>query len=159
MTGTIEPMAASLDQRKLAEEVVEKARVDGIELVGPDRLLTGLTESVLETALEAEISDHLGYDKHDPISRDGLRRGHNGARARLVPVGRSLPRMMEACGDAATGTKEAPHWDSRDHPAESDGRHGSESHPNYDGIRHVELKAQLRTEPRLVHCPDSRTCG
>jgi transposase-like protein len=28
-----------------------------------------LTKDVLETALAAEMSDHLGYDKHDPKGR------------------------------------------------------------------------------------------
>jgi Transposase, Mutator family len=36
-----------------------------VELVGPDGLLTGLTKTVIETALEAETSEHLGYDRHD----------------------------------------------------------------------------------------------
>lgn len=35
-------------------------------MVEPGGLLTGLTKSVVETALEEELSDHLGYDKHDP---------------------------------------------------------------------------------------------
>jgi putative transposase len=33
--------------------------------------VTGLTKTVLETALEAEITDHSGYDKHDPMGRNG----------------------------------------------------------------------------------------
>ncbi len=36
-----------------------------MNLVGPEGLLTGLTKTVLETALEAETDDHLGYDKRD----------------------------------------------------------------------------------------------
>ena len=45
---------------------MDAARAEGVELVGPGGLLTGLTKTVLETALEAEMSEHLGYDKHDP---------------------------------------------------------------------------------------------
>lgn len=33
---------------------------------GPDGLLKQLTKTVLETALDEELVDHLGYDKHDP---------------------------------------------------------------------------------------------
>ena len=66
VTETIEPMAAQIDQQQLAEELVAQARAEGVQLVGPGGLLTGLTKTVLETALEVEISDHLGYDKHDP---------------------------------------------------------------------------------------------
>jgi putative transposase len=42
-----------------------------VELVGQGGLLTRLTKSVLETALEAEMAEHLGYDKHDPMGRNG----------------------------------------------------------------------------------------
>src|SRR6201997_1882840 len=36
------------------------------EIIGENGLLKQLTKSVLERALEAEMSDHLGYEKHDP---------------------------------------------------------------------------------------------
>jgi hypothetical protein len=42
-----------------AQTLVEQARAEGVELVGPGGLLTGLTKTVLETALEAELSDGL----------------------------------------------------------------------------------------------------
>ena len=41
-----------------------------MDLVGPGGLLTGLTKTVLETALDEEMADHLGYDKHDPVGRN-----------------------------------------------------------------------------------------
>ena len=53
MTDTIEPVAMPIDQMQLAQQLVEQARAEGVELIGPDGLLTGLTKSVLETALEA----------------------------------------------------------------------------------------------------------
>jgi transposase-like protein len=57
--------------------LVEQARSEGVELIGPGGLLTRLTKTVLETALEAEITEHLGYDKHDPMGRNGgVFRGH-----------------------------------------------------------------------------------
>src|SRR4249920_198804 len=84
----------------LAQELVERARSEGVELIGPGGLLTGLTKTVLETALEAEISDHLGYDKHDPMGRN---RGNsrNGVRPKTVlteigPVEIEVPRDVEA---------------------------------------------------------------
>ena len=51
-------------EEALAQELVERARSEGVELVGPGGLLTGLTKTVLETALEAELDEHLGYPKH-----------------------------------------------------------------------------------------------
>jgi putative transposase len=68
-------------QQQLAQELVEAARADGVELVGPGGLLTGLTKTVLETALKAEMSEHLGYDKHDPAGRNRAN-SRNGTRPR-----------------------------------------------------------------------------
>ena len=65
ITSTIEPVPDRIDQQQLAQQLVEAARADGVELVGPGGLLFGLTKTVLETALEAEMSEHLGYDRHD----------------------------------------------------------------------------------------------
>jgi fluoride ion exporter CrcB/FEX len=58
VTETIEPMAAQIDQQQLAEDLVAQAREEGVQLVGPGGLLTGLTKAVVETALEEELSDH-----------------------------------------------------------------------------------------------------
>ena len=71
MIETIESMSTRTDQLQFAQALVEQARSEGVELIGPGGLLTGLTKTVLETALEAEITDHLGYDKHDPMGRNG----------------------------------------------------------------------------------------
>jgi len=50
--------------RSLAEQLVEQARADGVDLVGPGGLLSDLTKQVLETGLEVEMEEHLGYPKH-----------------------------------------------------------------------------------------------
>ena len=96
MTETITPVPTQIDQQQLARELIEKARAEGVDLVGPDGLLAGLTKTVLETALEAEMSEHLGYDKHDPAGRDGGN-SRNGTRAKTVlteigPVEIEVPR-------------------------------------------------------------------
>ena len=96
MTETIEPMATQIDQQQLAEELVERARAEGVELVGAGGLLTRLTKSVLETALEAEMTEHVGYDKHDPMGRNGGN-SRNGTRTKTVfteigPVDIEVPR-------------------------------------------------------------------
>ena len=48
----------------IAEQLVEQARADGVELIGPSGLLGELTKQVLETGLEVEMDEHLGYEKH-----------------------------------------------------------------------------------------------
>ncbi len=52
-------------------------------LTGPDGLLKQLTKTVLETALSKEMTEHLGYEKHDP---PGVGTGNicNGARVKTV---------------------------------------------------------------------------
>jgi transposase-like protein len=67
----------------LAEELVARARSEGVELVGPGGLLTDLTKTVLETALEVEMDDHLGYPKHAPEGRD-KGNSRNGSRSKTV---------------------------------------------------------------------------
>jgi len=96
VTETIEPMAAQIDQQQLAQDLVDRARAEGVNLVVPGGLLTGLTKSVFETALEAELSEHLGYDKHDPMGRNGGN-SRNGTRTKTVlteigPVEIEVPR-------------------------------------------------------------------
>ena len=54
------PAGPAMDEQGVAEQLVAQAREKGIELVGPNGLLSQLTKRVLETALEAEMSEHLG---------------------------------------------------------------------------------------------------
>jgi putative transposase len=53
----------------LADELLARAQQDGTELLGPDGLLSQVTKAVLERALAEEMTEHLGYDKHDPAGR------------------------------------------------------------------------------------------
>lgn len=64
------PALAEPDMVRLAEELVASAQTRGIALTGEGGLLTALTRQVLQSALEAEMSHHLGYDKHDPMGRN-----------------------------------------------------------------------------------------
>jgi putative transposase len=108
MTDTINDVAAKkqepagpvLDEQGVAEQLVAQARAKGIDLVGPDGLLTRLTKQVFETALEEEMAEHLGYDKHDPAGRNHGN-SRNGVRAKTVlteigPVEIEVPRDTDA---------------------------------------------------------------
>lgn len=82
-TETIEsePMAGPVDgpeMTALAEQLVAAARSRGVELTGPGGLLTGLTKRVLETALEVEMADHLGRDRHERPGDGNHRNGSTG---------------------------------------------------------------------------------
>lgn len=58
-----------------AQELRAKADAEGIGLVGPDGLLASLTKTVLETALDAELTDHLGYERHERTAKSNARNG------------------------------------------------------------------------------------
>ena len=95
-----EPVPPAIDEQGVAEQLVAQAREKGIELVGPNGLLAQLTKRVLETALDAEMSDHLGYDKHDPVGRN-YGNSRNGVRSKTVlteigPVEIEVPRDVDA---------------------------------------------------------------
>ena len=53
-------------------------------MVGRNRLLRQLTKNVLEAALNAEITEHLGYDRHDGVGRGSGSNSRNGTRPRTM---------------------------------------------------------------------------
>lgn len=80
----------------VVEELVARARQQGLALTGPDGLLGQLTKRVLESALEGEITDHLGYESHDPAGHNSGN-SRNGRRSKTVitdigPVEIDVPR-------------------------------------------------------------------
>jgi putative transposase len=94
----IDPMTGEIiDQKELAEALLEQAREQGVSLLGPGGLLAGLTKNVLETALEAEITGHLGHERHGPAENGNVR---NGTPSKTVfrevgPVETDVPRDRE----------------------------------------------------------------
>src|SRR5580700_3255926 len=64
-----------------AQELVRQAREQGLSLTGPDGLLKQLTKTVLETALNQELTEHLGHEKHGQPAAGNVR---NGNRAKTV---------------------------------------------------------------------------
>ncbi len=47
------------------------------DIIGQNRLLKQLTKALLERAMRAELTDHLGYEKHDPA-------GHNSGNSHSI---------------------------------------------------------------------------
>lgn len=88
-----EPTAAELE---LARGLVRQAREQGASMSAPG-LMRALTKSVLETALEEELTEHLGYVKHDPAGQN-TGNSRNGTRPKTVitdavgPVQVAVPR-------------------------------------------------------------------
>src|SRR3954470_11396975 len=95
------PAAAGADvldavDEQLIDRLVGRARAEGLVLTGEGGLLAQLTKRLVESALEGEITDHLGYGKHDADGRDG-RNSRNGRRPKTVltevgPVEIEVPR-------------------------------------------------------------------
>jgi putative transposase len=87
--------AAAVD-KALVSQLVTQAREQGLQLTGDGGLLQQLTRIVLESALEGELTDHLGYDRHDP-SGNNSGNSRNGTRSKTVltdvgPVEVDVPR-------------------------------------------------------------------
>jgi putative transposase len=88
MTATLDnvtkkkPAEESAEQQAAAE-LVRMAKEQGQSLTGPDGLLKQLTKTVLETALNEEMTEHLEHEKDgQPVEGSGNVR--NGTRAKTV---------------------------------------------------------------------------
>lgn len=94
-TMTTTPSAPQLDKTLIAQ-LVGQAQASGLDIDGENGLLAQLTKLVVESALEGEITAHLGYEKHEKGgSADGNAR--NGTRGKTVltkggPVQIEVPR-------------------------------------------------------------------
>lgn len=63
------------DLSVVADQLVAAARRQGVELTGPGGLLTGLTKQVLETALDVELTEHLGHERNERSGSGNVRNG------------------------------------------------------------------------------------
>ena len=74
-------------ERAAVRELVKAARARGDSLTGPDGLLKTITATVLESALEEELTEHLGHEKNRaPVDPDAAGAGNirNGHRPKTV---------------------------------------------------------------------------
>jgi transposase-like protein len=95
--------------RDWAEALVARARADGVELTGDDGLLTALVRQVLQTGLEVEMTDHLGYERHAVAGR-GSGNSRNGSYPKTVTteigqVELTVPRDRNGTFDPVTVRK------------------------------------------------------
>ena len=90
-----EDLLDAVDEQ-LIRQLADRARAEGLQLTGEGGLLSQLTKTVVESALEGELDDHLGHAKHDPAGRNG-ENSRNGRRGKTVltevgPVEIEVPR-------------------------------------------------------------------
>ncbi|MFE2615318.1 IS256 family transposase [Micromonospora chalcea] len=83
-----------------AAELVRAAKEQGLSLTGPDGLLKQLTKTVLETALNEEMTEHLGYEKHDQAGA-GVGNVRNGTRSKTVLTDTTGPVQLDVPRDRA----------------------------------------------------------
>jgi putative transposase len=105
MTATLDGVAKKKAGEQSAEqqaaaELVRLAKEQGLSLTGPDGLLKQLTKTVLETSLNEELTEHLGYEKHDPTGA-GSGNIRNGTRAKTVLTEHSGPVQIDVPRDRA----------------------------------------------------------
>src|ERR1700685_3064751 len=102
MTATLDDVTKKIKpeptaEQLAAEELVRQARAQGLSLTGPDGLLKQLTKTVLETALNQEMTEHLGHEKHGR-AEPAWGNVRNGTRSKTVlpestgEVGIEVPR-------------------------------------------------------------------
>jgi transposase-like protein len=95
--------------RDWADELVARARAEGVELTGDNGLLTALVRQVLQTGLEVEMTDHLGYERHAAAGRNsGNSRNGTTPKTVTTEIGQvrlDVPRDRNATFDPATVPK------------------------------------------------------
>ena len=89
-----EPEEGVVVDAAMAEEMVARAREQGIELLGEQGLLRQMTKAVLERGLAEELTEHLGYEPHE---RSGSSNARNGSTPKRLateagPVDLEVPR-------------------------------------------------------------------
>src|SRR3954470_16638156 len=71
-------------EQAAAAAMVAQAREQGLALTGPDGLLKLFTKNVLETALNEEMTEHLGHEKNRAETGRESTTVRNGTRTKPV---------------------------------------------------------------------------
>jgi hypothetical protein len=95
---SVSPVGVEPGMRDWAAELVERARSQGVKLTGDNGLLTALVRQVLQTGLEVEMTDHLGYEPHAAEGR-GSGNSRNGRNPKIVTT-----EARSSCGSPGTAT-------------------------------------------------------
>src|SRR5262245_20608142 len=81
------------------DALLAEASAGGTPIEGPQGLLNQMTQAVLERALQAEMTHHLGYERDDPAGAGSgdSRHGSSTKKVSTVngPVMMSVPREAE----------------------------------------------------------------
>ena len=105
------PSAREPGLQALAETLVAQARAEGVNLTGPDGLVTGLIRRVLEVGLEVEMAEHLGFERGDPAGAGAanIRNGHTENATAIscrLPRAKPLPQEPDRWIEAKRGVED-----------------------------------------------------
>src|SRR5437016_5812447 len=101
----------AIDKKLIDQLLTEYKKPE--DIIGENGLLKELTKAILERALQAELTDHLGYEKHDPAGHHRVNT-RNGKSQRTLQVEFGAlylesPRDRQAIFDA----KIVANWQTR----------------------------------------------
>jgi len=65
-SGEMDDQVRPVIDDELVDRLMARVDAEGLELLGPEGVLTELTSRILSRGLEVEMTDHLGYEKGDP---------------------------------------------------------------------------------------------
>ena len=91
-----EVTATSLVDDAMLDQLMEQVQAEGLQLLGPEGLLTGIASKLLSKAMGVELTDHLGYEQGDRAGW-GSGNSRNGTSPKTVltdagPVSVDVPR-------------------------------------------------------------------
>ena len=76
-------VSASVTVDRQIARIIEQAQEQGLQLTGEGGLLPDMIRQAVEAALHAEMTDHLGYERHAPQGR-GSGNSRNGVTGKTV---------------------------------------------------------------------------
>jgi hypothetical protein len=97
-----QPELDAVDEQ-LIDGFAARARAGGLQLAGEGGLLQQLTKRLLESALEGKLTDHLGYDRHDPAGQNSGNSRNRSAGRIVVTRRRSARRHRRPSGHCWPG--------------------------------------------------------
>lgn len=102
-------------QKALLDELLKGFKGNAKDLLGDNGLIKQLTKRALESALEGEITDHLGYSPHESSGRNSGNSRNGKSRKRIqstegaldleVPRDRNVSSSPRSFASASVGWK------------------------------------------------------
>ncbi len=128
----------AIDKKLIDQLLIDYKKPE--DIIGENGLLKELTKAILERALQAEMTDHLGYEKHDPA-------GHHRGNSRN---GKSQKTLKGEFGELGVGNSAR----SQGHVRSQDRGQGADALDRLRRQDHLDVRARhgSRPAPRKSPC-------